>query len=901
MDPEAPDTYRLSTDTTPIHYDLTIRTDLQLLSFDGAVEITIRFNADTANIMLRLFELEIGTTSLVLGDETLTPTNQTINTDTQRVTFTFAKAFSRGVEAVLRITFRGMLGSISGYYKSEWMREGKAEYYSSAFLQPTYARRVFPCWDEPALKATFAVSLISRAGTVNLSNMPSFLQGPYDPMKDPLEPSFGIKHDPAEWIMTRFETTPEMSTYLVAFANGPFEHLESSYTSPLNGRICPVRVYATPDLIGQARSSVDLITKVLPILEDMFDLEYPLPKMDYIRSIDLSLSEGALENWGLIVGHPNGFLFDPAKDSTSSQKRVVYITSHELAHQWFGNVVTMEWWDNLLPQTSEVLNSWKRINLTPRRLYPEWNISSAFVNDTLKQALNLDSRLSSHPVQVECPNANHVDEIMDDISYLKAASLLWMLSSLLGEDLFFKGVALYLKERQFGNSVARDLWDALSRASGTDVANLMENWIFKTGYPVITVTEAPGGVDVRQNHFLASGIADDQDDETIWCVLTVPLNILTFDSEDKPSVNKSLFLSERHTFIPLDTNKPFKLNALNASSTGFYRVLYDSEKFNRLALEVARVYVCDRVGLMNDAMALAKANLVKLSSALTLIDGFAGEKNYILLEGIAANLDGLRNAWWESPSIIERLASLDRYLFVPLVAQLGYEYPAGESSDTAAVRTFAIKRGANAGDPSIVTELKSRFAHVLETNDPSRLPPDLIITIYSIAVRHGGRQEYEKMWDILKAPKSPAEEAQAILFNATSPSPSYQLLIAETFARLLSETDGHIMWLFHGLDMHLQHRRPLLNFFKDNYDTLYSRFDTRFDIIMKLPFQTLATEQDYSEIEAFFKTKDASNWPRSVDQILESIRGNKKYLERSTAEITKWFDAWEGRQETKSI
>ncbi|KAJ7077602.1 peptidase family M1-domain-containing protein [Mycena epipterygia] len=853
------DTYRLPTDVTPIHYDLKIRTDLKELSFDGAVEVATRFNAVTSSIILNVFQLELGTTSLSIGDETLIPTSQTINTDTQRATFSFSKTFPAGAEAVLRMTFRGELQSLSGFFKSEWVHDGSTEYYAATFFEPTYARRVFPCWDEPALKATFAISLISRAGTVNLSNMPAVSETPYDSTQDPLEASFGAgRNAHGEWIITRFATTPKMSTYIVAFANGPFAHLESSFTSPLSGRICPVRIYATPDLIDQAQFSLDLMSRVLPMLETMFDLE------------------GALENWGLIVGDPGAFLFDPATGATATQKRVVDITSHELAHQWFGNIVTMEWWDNLW--LNEGLGG-----LISGSLYPEWNGAAAIVNGPFKYALDVDAKLSSHPVQVECPDANHVNEP----HFINSFIVLRMLSNLLGEDLFFKGVSLYLKAHLFGNSVAADLWDALGRVSGRDVVGLMENWISKIGYPVLTVTEAPGGINVRQNRFLASGVAQPEDDETLW---TVPLSLLTFDAEGNICIDKTEFLSERERFIPLDTNKPFKLNA---SSTGFYRVLYASEKLNINALEAAKGDICDRVGMMNDAMALAKADLAKLSSALTLMDSFSAETEDIILQGIAANISGLLDLWWEHPSIIERLHSLDRHIFVPLVAKLGYEYPAGESTDTAAVRTLAIKRAANAGDQGTIAELRARFAPLLEMGDASRIHPNLAGTVYTIAVRHGGRPEYERMWEILKNTKSPAEEGQAGSAIGAAEDP---VLMAETFGRLLQQNDRNLGWLLNGLGAYPKSRRPLVRFFEENYDVLHARFeDSGFEHYSQLPFRNFATEADYQDTVAFFKTKDTSKFTRSLEQTLESIRGNIKYLERSTTEIEEWFGRWEAR------
>ncbi|KAJ7820079.1 leucyl aminopeptidase [Mycena olivaceomarginata] len=772
MDSVSLDTYRLPTDTD--------------LTFDGAVSITIRFVNDTSTILLNVFELELGPSFVLVDGKTITPTDQSLKTNTQRVALSFAKAFSAGSEAVVRMTFRGKISGLSGYFKSEWVHDGVMEYYTGTFFEPTYARRAFPCWDEPALKATFAVSLISRAGTVNLSNMPSYFEGPYNPEQDPLEPSFGTGKDAAEWIITRFETTPKMSTYILAFANGPFAHVEGSFTSALTGKVRQVRVYATPDLIGQAQFPLELTMKVLPMLETMFDMEYPLPKMDILCA---NGALGALESWGLI-------------------ERVVYVTSHELAHQWFGNIVTMEWWDNL----------W--LNEGFAKLLGKWHTAAAAVNLSLKYGLNMDARLSSHPVQVACPDANRVEETMDGITYMKGVSLLRMVSSLLGEEAFFKGVALYLKEHQYKNSVAEDLWNALSRTSGTDVGKLMKNWISRsTGYPVLTVTEVPGGINVRQNRFLASGIAKAKDDETLWIV---PLRL------QKINAQRTILFSGREEFIPLDTEQPFKLNA---SSTGF-------------------------------------SDLAKLSAALTLMDGFAATEWYIVLEGIAANISALLDAWWENPNIVECLQRLDRHIFVPLVSKLGYHYDAGESTDTAAVRTLAIKRAAYARDPSVMAELQAQFSAFTANQEASPLRPDLTPVIYTVAVRHGGRKEYDFIWAILKTTKSPAEEGHA----------AFAIGAAEDSRDPKS-------------------RRPMVQFFKDNYDTLQARFETCgfFENYSQQPFRLLATVEDYEDTVAFFKTKDTSKFTRSVDQTLEAIQTNIKYLERSTTDISEWFVEWNAR------
>ncbi|KAJ7290031.1 leucyl aminopeptidase [Mycena rebaudengoi] len=873
------DAYRLPTDVTPTHYDLKIRTDLVGLSFDGAVQITLLFITDTSSLTFNAFEIQLGTIFIVSGTDTLTPQSQAIDIVTQRVTLSFAKTFARGSTAVLHLTFRGKLSN-TGFITSDWEHDGVKEHYSVSFLEPTFARRVFPCWDEPLLKATFAVSLISRKGTVNLSNMPSFSEGPYDPLQDALEPTFKPTDISSEWIITRFETTPKMSTYIVAFASGPFAHLESSFTSPLTERVCPLRIYTMPDCINQAQFSLDLMAKVVPMLETMFDMEYPLPKLDLLT---VSGALGVLENWGLILGSPDAILFDPARDSTSTKKRVVSVVAHELAHQWFGNIVTMAWWDNLwLNEGFATLLG----GLIAGLLYPEWNGPAARVNGILKVALNMDAKTSSHPIQVDCPDANHITEIFDSISYMKSSAILDMLMTLLGEELFLKGVSLYLKENKWGNTVANDLWSALGRASGMDVVNLMDRWTLKTGYPVVTVTEAPGGINVRQNRFLASGVVEAAADETIW---TIPLNILTGIPAE--TIDKTVFLSEREMFIPLDTSIPFKLNR---SNTGFYRVLYTSERLNKLAIAATKQSVGDRVGIMNDAMALATANLAKLSSALTLIEGLIGETEYLVLQGIGANINGLLATWWENEAVSSLLKTLDREIFVPLVAQLGYTYHADESTDTAAARTLAIQEAANSGDPAVISELRARFAKFTQTGDDSNIPPDLISIVYNIAVHHGGREEYDRMWKILKTTKSPAVEGYAAVAIGAAEDP---VLVAETLNHLLQESDGNFDWLLAGLTGNSKSRRAVVPFFKAHFEEIEKRFaGNGFEHYCQMPFRRFTSEQDYQETVEFFKTKDTSKYARSLEQTLESIRANINTLERSTKEITEWLEAWQSRR-----
>ncbi|KAL1947447.1 hypothetical protein VTO73DRAFT_14408 [Trametes versicolor] len=343
--------YRLPTDVKPTHYDLTVWTDLENSKFEGIVHIDVTVNKETSAVVLNTANLELGEASLKTGgalDTVLDVSKRELDTENERVVYSLAKPLSKGASARLSVAFKGELtGDMLGYYRSTGGKDGELRYTLTQF-EPTAARRAFPCWDEPLLKATFAVTLVSRVNSVNLSNMPAISEV-YKPDAAIAEPWIAKKlstlPDAGQWKITQFEATPPVSTYLVAYANGPFEYLESSYKSPLSGKVRPLRIYATADVIGQAQFALDIKRLVLPLYEEVFDIEYPLPKLDTLVASDFD--SGAMENWGLITGRTQAFLLDPASSSIKYKQNVAATQSHEVAHMWFGNITTMEWWDNL--------------------------------------------------------------------------------------------------------------------------------------------------------------------------------------------------------------------------------------------------------------------------------------------------------------------------------------------------------------------------------------------------------------------------------------------------------------------------------------------------------------------------------------------------------------------------
>jgi aminopeptidase 2 len=892
------DEYRLPLDVKPTHYDVTIRTDLDKLSFGGFAKIDLDIKKETSTIVFNTMDLNLSDASIYsLASKTQqVQVAQTIDGTMGRATVHFRTPLPAGSKAQLQIGFKGNLtSSMQGYYKSGWEHEGKTKYYALTQFEPTAARRAFPCWDEPLLKATFAITLISRADTVNLSNMPVVSEKEYTPESkedpgnavSPMTQWFSFLTQDTKptdkWKITQFETTPPMSSYIVAFANGHFEHLESSYTSPLSGKTRPLRIYTTSDGIGQAQFALDIKAKVLPLYEKVFDIEYPLPKLDTLVAHDFDA--GAMENWGLITGRTSAFLLDPKRVDMAAKKRVVTTQSHEVAHMWFGNITTMEWWDYLY--LNEGFATLMGEVIIADKIFPDWKLDAQFISEHLNDALRLDAKLSSHPIEVDCPDADKIDQIFDALSYSKAASVLRMLSDYVGEERFLKGVSLYLKKRLYGNSVTKDLWEGIGEATGIAIPKIMEDWITKIGFPVLTVTENENGIHIRQDRFLETGPAEAKENETIW---TIPLSLLSINGSGKPSIDKLAVLESREKTIAIDTGKPFKLNA---GTTGVYRVLYSPERLASIATEAAKgdavFSLKDRIGLVHDAYALARAGFSKVSSALTLVDTLKDEKEFLVWDSVSENLETLVSTWWEQPGVTDPLNGFRRALYAPLIKRLGYEYSESDSADTTLLRTRAIHHAALAKDQEVLKELKNRFDHFMQTGDNSKIPADLQRITFISAVKYGGREEYDAMRKICDKPPNPSAGISAMLAIGAAQDLS---LIDETLDYITTKVrDQDVVNVFSGLSGNFKTRRILVEFFKKNYDVLQKRFEGNFMMryLIQRTFGGLSTEKDYEDIVEFFKDKNTAKYNMALAQTLDTIRAKIAWIERSTADIEEWL------------
>ncbi|EPQ29163.1 uncharacterized protein PFL1_03450 [Pseudozyma flocculosa PF-1] len=694
-----------------------------------------------------------------------------------------------------------------------------------------------------------------------------------------------------EWTLTEFATTPKVSTYLVAWANGPFVSIESSYTSPLTGKVIPMKVYTTPEYIHQAQYALDVKVKVLPEYERVFDVAYPLPKLDTLVASDFDA--GAMENWGLITGRTSVYLYDPEKSGLQGQKRTAGVQSHEVAHQWFGNIATLNWWDNLWLNEAFATLMGEVVILD--RCFPEWESASEFINMHLDRALDLDGKRSSHPIEVPLQGENvedAINQVFDAISYSKGASVLRMLSNMIGEDVFLKGVSIYLKKHLYSNAVTKDLWDGISESSGKDIASIMANWILKQGFPVLSVTEEGDSLKIKQNRFLSTGDPSADEDQTLWYV---PLMLKKVGADGKVTTDRELYLkSEREVTVPLQDaqNANYKLNA---ETVGVYRVAYSPERLAKLGAEAAKrdgaFSLEDRVGLVGDAFTLAKAGYGKTSGGLSLAKALREDPSYLVNAAVSGHLASLASVWWEQDQAVRD--AIDRFrvdIFGPTAKRLGFEFGKDDSPDLKQLRAVAISVAASAGDEWTLSEVKKRFGALMANGDDSQIHPDLLRTVFAQAVKHGGEKEYETVLGVYRKPETPSHKIAAMFALCfTQDEALLKRTIEFPFSGEVKEQD--FMYFFSALSANPKGRRAMWESTKAKYDELSRRFAGNFSLsrLIESSFNALSTNEDADDVERFFKGKDVSKFSMGLSQGLDAVRANARWVQRDAEDVKAWL------------
>jgi puromycin-sensitive aminopeptidase len=709
--------FRLAGDVRPTRYALHFDLDLERWTSTGAATITLRLARATREITLHAVDLDIKTGGDVAG--------VTYDPESQTATLTLARELPAGTSD-LALTWTGEIAEkLRGLYRST--RPG--ERYAATQFEAADARRAFPCFDEPAFKATFAVELVHDPSLVAISNMPVERAA-----------------DGAGRRLTVFRETPLMSSYLVAFTVGPYEATPPARTTTA----VETRVWLPKGTADQAIYARDAHVRVIEWLERYTGIPYPFPpKVDAIGIPDFEA--GAMENPGAITYRTTYLAADQKTASTATFKLIFSVAAHELTHMWWGDLVTMAWWNDLWLNESFASFVGEKCTAT---LNPEWR----FWRDVVSQntpAFNLDSLVSTHPISMEAKNVDEANERFDAVTYLKGQGVLRMIENYLGDDDFRSGVRIYLGRHKWANATAGDFWRALDESSKRDVTGLATAWITEPGHPLVTcaVRETATGltVDLGQERFFADPGA--KPTPQLW---PVPL-VFRYGAKDGSVKELRHLLSAATGSVELPGATWY---FPNGGGAGFYRYAFDDRSIGLLADNLGKLTPEERLSLMDDQWALARARRATVGQVLGLVAGLKGEDDLYVLRGLADILSWLHHNAVRAPS--ERaFRELVDSIFRPQLEKLGWENREDDTSDEREKRQLVISAlGHWAAAPDVRAEAKRRITAHLD--GATRLQPDVAGPIASTAAIEGDAALYERYVARMKEAQKtdPQEEAR---------------------------------------------------------------------------------------------------------------------------------------------
>lgn len=846
----------------PQKYSLKLQPNFQDFTFQGEETIDVEISESTSEIVLNSSEIEILEASLRRNGTASGAAGISYEPVRETATIRFEQPLSTGA-ARLTIKFTGILNDkLRGFYRSQYTTDqGETRYLAATQFEATDARQAFPCWDEPARKARFEATLVIPEDTVAISNTPVVSETPLTESPDQRGQAGGLKE-------VRFAETPVMSTYLLAFVIGDLTHIEKEAASGTR-----VGVWTTRGKEDQGRFALDTSVKLLSFFNDYFGIPYPLQKLDHIAIPDFAA--GAMENWGAVTYRETALLVDPQNSSAGTRQRVAEVVAHEMAHMWFGDLVTMRWWDDLW--LNESFASWMGTKAVDW-LFPEWQMWTQFVNMDTNRALSLDGLKNSHPIEQEVKDPAEVSQLFDAISYSKGASVIRMLEQFLTPEVFRQGINRYLSGHQYQNAQTADLWSALEDASRQPVTSIMDTWTGQMGYPVLEVSarHSAGGTDITlsQERFVYDRLLGEGEGEAAtW---QVPVRVV--GSGDSGPVSMVMNHRQGSISLPAGAGRQqwFKVNPLQ---TGFYRVNYAAEDWERLipAIESLTLPATDRLGVQNDAYALSRAGLLPVVQFMSLARAYENEDDASVWSDLASNLHEIEGLVALEP-YYAAYQGFARQLFQPAARRVGWEPRTGEGHLDALLRSTVLSQAGNYQDAEVLQQAARRFAGYLQ--EPASLRPDLRGVVYSLAAQAGDESTYQQLWDLERKADLQEEKIRLLVSLARFRQPE---LLQETLERALTSEvrSQDTITVISAVAANLWGREPAWNFVKNNWPELDRRYGGGGFGIMRLVSITnhFADLEKLADVETFFREHPAPAAERSIRQALERIRLNATWLE----------------------
>lgn len=740
--------------------------------------------------------------------------------------------------------------NMEGIYPCFFEHGGEKKKLIATQFESHHAREAFPCIDEPEAKATFDLVLGTPVVKTVIGNTP---------VKEQFTNEAEREKSGKQLMRTFFETTPRMSTYLLAFAFGDMDFLEAKTKDGVL-----VRTYATPDNTPHTKFALDCAVKYLEFYNEYFDIPYPLAKCDFIALPDFA--SGAMENWGCITFREQALLVDPKNTSLHMKQWVANVVAHELTHQWFGNLVTMKWWNDLW--LNESFASWMSY-LAVDHLFPEWNVWEEFIVDEQFAALKLDSLENTHPIEVTINHPDEIRTIFDQISYEKGASTLLMLKDYLGANDFRDGLRHYLKQHQYGNAETADLWAALEKVSGKPVKEFMQAWTGQAGYPFVYAGEFEGKQQLLQERFYLNPKADKI--ETTW-----PVPLLSNQLELKQIDKTSQALE-----LPDDL-------LLNQGRTGFYRVAYEPARSQKLAEQVkaGKLSALDRLGLLADSYEAAKAGYASTVDTLKLLEAYKGETSTFVWDVMAGVLGGIRSTMRDE-DLREAMKPLGRQLTAPQVERLGWEEKKDEDHFDTLLRPTVLGLASASDEEAVVKEALDRFNKM---SKPEDVAPNIRGIVYGTAAREGGQAEFNKL---LKMHNESTNSEDRVTLSAAITGFKQPELIEKALQQITGDNvrlQDAAYWLAYSFSN--RHARDAAwDWMVANWDWLQSNLgaDLSFFRMPNYAARNYSDESFLPTYKKFFESHMSAAFERPVKQGIETIQWQAAWRTRDLAAIKEYF------------
>jgi aminopeptidase N len=829
----------------PIHYTLDLQPNLEALTVAGSAVIDIEVRSPTDRVVLNAVDMTFSEASL---DGVAPARSITVDKDAQTVTLTFPRAIESG-RYKLRIVYSGQINKFGrGIYSIDYRTDDGRKRMIASHSEPSDARRIFPGWDEPAFKATFDLSVTVPERFMAVSNMPIVREEPT---------GNGRKR-------VSFGRTPIMSTYLFVLVAGELERL----TGEAEG--ITIGVVTTRGKSANGRYAIDQTADLLKYFNDYFAAKYPLPKLDLVALPSNSAS--AMEHWGAITFFESGLLYDPAKSTIDTQRRVFSLLAHEIAHQWFGNLVTTAWWNDLW--LNEGFASWMQYKAADV-LHPEWQ--PWFNSNSAKQgAMAQDARRSARAITQPVANETEARAVFDSITYSKGQAVVRMVETYVGEDVFRDAMRRFMKEHAYSSATSADLWRALDAASGKAVGRLASSYAEQPGVPLVIAdsrcVDGEQRIALKQDRFT---VRDPAAQPQRW---QVPVR---FGLPDAVLLDATVLLDGEAEITAGRCGDAVKLNL---GDVGYYRVRYDAAMQAALARRLPSMAPADRVNLLADAWALTEANRNSPSAYFELADQLAGDDHRSVADQVIRTLTRVYRLQRGRPGQAA-FASYARGTLRPMFDRVGWQAVAGEPTDRALLRARLIRTLGDFGDEAVLAEAKRRFDTFLR--DAASLPPNLRDAVTHLVGRGADRATYQTLLDLGRKSTSTEERVRyySALAGALDPALARETLAIALTEELPADVGRRLIgWVADG-----EHPDLAVEFVKKNFETLATKHGSLFrNTFVSNLMANFSDPARAEELKGFAPAYETSGGRMVAERTRERILADAEFASQQIPAIDEW-------------